>query len=103
MFEIVNNKRNSFDVNKLDYLARDSYHCGMNQQQGHQDVINFELIYKNSRVINNQIAYDVKSINAIKMAYDLRFEMYRAIYNHKRVQAIDLMIKDILVKADPYF
>lgn len=48
-------------------------------------MINFELIYKNSRVINNQIAYDVKSINAIKMAYDLRFEMYRAIYNHKRV------------------
>jgi len=30
MFEIVNNKRNSFDVNKLDYLARDNYHCGMN-------------------------------------------------------------------------
>jgi HD superfamily phosphohydrolase len=32
MFEIVTNKRNSFDVNKLDYLGRDSYHCGMNQQ-----------------------------------------------------------------------
>lgn len=37
------------------------------------------------------------------MVYDLRFEMYRAIYNHKRAQAIDLMIRDILVKADPYF
>lgn len=37
------------------------------------------------------------------MVYDLRFEMYRAIYNHKRVQAIELMINDILVKADPYF
>lgn len=35
MFEIVANKRNSFDVDKLDYLCRDNYHCGLNQQQGH--------------------------------------------------------------------
>ena len=35
MFEIVANKRNSFDVDKLDYLCRDDYHCGLNQQQGH--------------------------------------------------------------------
>lgn len=45
----------------------------------------------------------MKSINTIKMVYDLRFEMYRAIYNHKRAQAIELMFRDILVKADPYF
>jgi HD superfamily phosphohydrolase len=30
MFEIVANKRNSFDVDKLDYLCRDNYHCGLN-------------------------------------------------------------------------
>lgn len=44
MFEVVANKRNSFDVDKLDYLCRDNYHCGLNQQQGHQDYINFETI-----------------------------------------------------------
>ena len=32
MFEIVCNQRNSFDVDKLDYLSRDKYHCGLNQQ-----------------------------------------------------------------------
>lgn len=30
MFEVVANKRNSFDVDKLDYLSRDNYHCGLN-------------------------------------------------------------------------
>jgi len=27
MFEIVANKRNSFDIDKLDYISRDNYHC----------------------------------------------------------------------------
>jgi len=91
MYEVVANKRNSFDVDKLDYLSRDNYHCGLNQQQGNQDYINFEQIIKNSRVINNQIGYNIKSVNNIKMVYDHRFEMFRAIYNHKTAQAIDLM------------
>lgn len=30
MFEIVANKVNSFDVDKLDYLCRDNYHVGLN-------------------------------------------------------------------------
>ena len=30
MFEIVANPRNSFDVDKLDYLSRDFFHCGLN-------------------------------------------------------------------------
>ena len=83
MFEIVNNKRNSFDVDKLDYLCRDNYHCGINQQQGNQDYINFETVIKGSRVVDNKIAYNIKIVNCIKMVYDLRFEMFRAIYNHK--------------------
>ena len=91
MFEIVNNKRNSFDVDKLDYLCRDNYHCGLNQQQGNQDYINFETIIKGSRVVGNQICYNIKIVNSIKMVYDLRFEMFRAIYNHKTAQQVDLM------------
>ena len=103
MFEVVANKRNSFDVDKLDYLCRDNYHCGLNQQQGHQDYINFETILKGSRVVDNKIAYNIKIINSIKMVYDLRFEMFRAIYNHKTAQAIDLMYQDVLIKADPVY
>lgn len=34
------------------------------------------------------------------MVYDKRFENFRAIYNHKTAQAIDLMYQDVLVKSD---
>lgn len=53
--------------------------------------------------MNNQICYNIKTVNNIKMVYDHRFEMFRAIYNHKTAQAIDLMYQDILVKADIKF
>ena len=29
IFDIVNNKRNSIDVDKYDYIRRDSYHLGL--------------------------------------------------------------------------
>ena len=44
MFEIVANKRNSFDVDKLDYLSRDNFHVGSNPQ-GNQDKINNEMLF----------------------------------------------------------
>lgn len=37
------------------------------------------------------------------MVYDKRFENFRAIYNHKTAQAIDLMYQDVLVKSDPVY
>ena len=37
------------------------------------------------------------------MVYDQRFELFRAIYNHKRGQAIDLMYRDVLIHADAKF
>ena len=54
-------------------------------------------------MLDNKIAYNVKIMNSIKMVYDKRFENFRAIYNHKTAQAIDLMYQDVLVKSDPVY
>lgn len=54
-------------------------------------------------MIDNKLAYSIKNVNTVKMVYDLRFEMFRAIYNHKVAQAIDLMMRDALVAADGHF
>jgi len=37
------------------------------------------------------------------MFYDKRFENYRAIYYHKKVNALDMMFRDVLLAADPFF
>jgi HD superfamily phosphohydrolase len=48
MFDIVANKTNSIDVDKFDYIQRDSYNLGLNNIS-----FDHERIFTTSRVIQN--------------------------------------------------
>lgn len=48
MFDIINNKRNSIDVDKFDYITRDTYM--MNLSYGSFD---HQILLKDARVIDN--------------------------------------------------
>jgi len=53
MFDIIANKTNSLDVDKFDYLQRDSKHLGIKTVG-----FDYNRIIKNSRVINGQVCYN---------------------------------------------
>lgn len=55
MYDIVANKTNSLDVDKLDYLQRDARNMGIKTVFFDQS-----RIINNSRVINNSICYNKK-------------------------------------------
>jgi len=55
MFDIINNKRNSIDVDKFDYIKRDTQM--MNLSYGSFD---HQILLKDARVIENQIVYPLK-------------------------------------------
>ena len=48
MFEIVNNKRNGIDVDKFDYMSRDSEKVGV-----HHLTFNRNVIMTDARVVDN--------------------------------------------------
>ncbi|CAG8856332.1 22363_t:CDS:2, partial [Gigaspora margarita] len=66
--------KNSIDVDKFDYFARDCYHSGAKR------LFDFSRLMRLSRVMNDEI-----------------------VYYYKELRAIDHMICDVLEKADHYY
>ena len=56
IFEIVNNKRNSIDVDKFDYLWRDMKYTGVGLEMG----FDYSVLTQNARVIEGQLCYPIQ-------------------------------------------
>lgn len=96
LFEIVANKRNGIDVDKFDYIARDTRAIGDNQNLSLTRLIN------SARVVESQICYDIKDANQIYELCYTRFSLHKRIYNHKTATAIEHMLVDAMLAAEPY-
>ena len=92
LFEIVANKRNGIDVDKFDYLARDSFHCSMPKPD-------FARLIIASRVMDGQVAYRHKEAFGLGELFHRRFFMFKTVYCHAVGVAIELMLCDILTLA----
>ncbi|KAF5353677.1 hypothetical protein D9758_008643 [Tetrapyrgos nigripes] len=97
LFDIVANKINGLDVDKFDYIARDSRMVGDGVN------INIGRIVKSARVIDDQICYDHKDVNNIFDICATRFKLHKNLYNHKTAKAIEYMIVDILLLANDHY
>jgi HD superfamily phosphohydrolase len=60
LYEFVSNKKSSFDLDKLDYLNRDTMHTGINPSS-----LNYERIIKNARLIT-----PADSADGVVLAYN---------------------------------
>lgn len=94
LFEIVANKRNSIDVDKLDYIQRDCYNIGIKYS------VDAMRLIKLSRVIDNQICFNSKEAFNIFQLYHTRYILFKCAYTHRVTQAIELMVSDVLCLAD---
>ncbi|TDH74075.1 hypothetical protein CCR75_005594 [Bremia lactucae] len=95
LYEIVANGRNSIDVDKFDYLARD-----MLNLFGLRKVFDFSRLTMFNRVIGNEICYH-ESVNLdIYDMFQQRYQMHKQIYNHRKSKAVEFMICDAMLLAD---
>jgi HD superfamily phosphohydrolase len=93
--EIVANGRNSIDVDKFDYLARDAYYCGT------KVACDFNRIMQFSRVIGDEICYKYTEYMNLHELFHARATMHRSVYTHKKSKAIEFMVVDALLEAEP--
>jgi deoxynucleoside triphosphate triphosphohydrolase SAMHD1 len=96
MYEIVANNRNSVDVDKFDYLARDCYNLGIKSSY------DFSRLMKFSRVVNNEVCFHSKEVYNMYEMFHTRYSLWKQVYSHRVGKAIEYMVSDALLYADPY-
>ncbi|VVA13438.1 PREDICTED: deoxynucleoside triphosphate [Prunus dulcis] len=88
LYDIVANGRTEIDVDKFDYIVRDSRACGIGS--GFQ----FERLMETMRVMDDEIYLTLHKLFAT------RADLHRTVYTHPKVKAIELMVVDALCYAN---
>ncbi|OMO69733.1 hypothetical protein COLO4_28945 [Corchorus olitorius] len=96
LYDIVANGRNGIDVDKFDYIVRDSRACGLGCS------FDFHRLMETMRVLGDEICYRAKDYLSVHKLFATRADLYRTVYTHSKVKAVELMVVDALVKANSY-
>lgn len=82
------------DIDRLDYLKRDSFFTGVSE-----GTIGSDRIIKLLDVVNGEIVVEEKGIYSVENFLNARRLMYWQVYLHKTGVAADIMLKNIIRRA----
>mmetsp|Transcript_12091 Transcript_12091/g.36865 ORF Transcript_12091/g.36865 Transcript_12091/m.36865 type:complete len:473 (-) Transcript_12091:1421-2839(-) len=94
MYQIVANEKNSVDVDKFDYIQRDTRN--VNVKWGFDS----DRLIRSTRVIGGELCYHAREVYSIYDMFSTRFKLHKVVYNHRVVKAIELMAVDALLAAN---
>jgi HD superfamily phosphohydrolase len=95
IYQIVSNSLNDLDVDKLDYLCRDSYYLGTGEPFSVCSIIEHIKIMNKNIVFPEKISYEIFKV------YRTRYDLHKQFYNNKTVICIEYMLRTVLNKLDP--
>ncbi len=84
------------DSDKMDYLIRDSFYCGVNY--GLVDI--HRLINSIEISENYQMQFDIAARGALESFLVARYEMFLNVYYHKTVRSVEVMLVKLMDAAD---
>ena len=94
LFEIICNERTGMDVDKWDYIIRDSKNCNINT------CFNYQRLLQHLRVINGQFVWHEKTAHEMYLLFSSRYDMFKRVYSHKVTTSIEYMIVDAMKLAN---
>jgi HD superfamily phosphohydrolase len=97
IYQIVSNTLNGMDVDKYDYLKRDSYNLGLS---GFDATRLLEEFIIDS---NDNIAYSKHFSHDVLKMFSTRHELHSIVYGHKTTKIIESMYADMWRKVEPIF
>jgi HD superfamily phosphohydrolase len=94
IFQIISNPVNSIDVDKFDYLTRDTQAVGL------KFGFDYSRLIFDAKVIDNKICYSTQCSEDIYHMFFIRYRLHRQIYNHKAVKAIEILLVKLLFEIE---
>ncbi|VUZ42264.1 unnamed protein product [Hymenolepis diminuta] len=104
IFEIVSNAQNGNDVDKWDYIMRDSLHAGFGQGSS---IIELDRLIRFYRPALDpadgawHMAFRASERENVLRIFSQRLCLYRKLYSHKTTRALEAMYLDIFNALDP--
>lgn len=89
LFRHIISSKNGIDVDRIDYICRDCYHTNIKVSFDHLNMI------RSARIINGVLCWSEHCQDDISKFIDMRFNLYKRIYESKMTKTIDLMMQDI--------
>ncbi len=86
--------RSAVDVDKLDFVVRDTYHTGA--QYGYVDVLR---LIQTLDVMDQNLAVDLGALSALESFILARVESFKSIYFHRVGRAVQLMLAMAMEEA----
>ncbi len=90
VYQIVSNNINGLDVDKYDYICRDTFHIGSKNGFDHHRLIDSVLVIDNKIVYPEQVEQDIYNL------FMIRHSLHRKVYVHKGVVSSQFVIINIM-------
>ncbi|MCK4483712.1 MAG: HD domain-containing protein [Candidatus Thorarchaeota archaeon] len=84
------------DADKMDYLIRDSFYCGVNY-----GLVDIHRLINSLEVSGNGfIEFDIAARGALESFLVARYEMFLNVYYHKTVRSVEVLLVKMMHAAD---
>lgn len=74
LYQIVSNPFNSIDVDKFDYMMRDTYYCGIPTPFDYRRLVDL------SYVINDELCFHSKEVLSVCDFFQARYTLFQTVY-----------------------
>lgn len=84
------------DADKMDYLIRDSFYCGVNY-----GLVDIQRLIDSLEVASDySLHFDIAARGALESFLVARYEMFLNVYYHKTVRSVEVMLVKLITAAD---
>ncbi|XP_075255357.1 deoxynucleoside triphosphate triphosphohydrolase SAMHD1-like [Convolutriloba macropyga] len=105
LYEIVSNKQNGNDVDKWDYIRRDSHHVGINTSFELKRLLNLCKVFicqEKGKVVRTHIAWPQREFDNILQIFEQRKRLHKKVYQHRVIKPMERLYIELLRTANEF-